>query len=522
VLGGIGDGTTTTRLTPVLVPGISNAVAITASDRHTCALIADGTARCWGSNFFGEIGNNTTDHQFSPVPVLGLTNAVAIETGDVHTCAMLADGTARCWGLDSSGELGDGNVIERHTPVAVLGLTNAVALSAGASHTCATIADGSMRCWGRGLDRQLGNGSFSSVATPVVVLGGGGSITARDIAAGRNHTCVVRASGAAACWGSDISGQIGDGATGVNRLGPVAVPGLGSVVAIAGGEAHTCALLANGTVRCWGQNSSGEIGDGTNIIRSSPVPVAGLSSVVAVATGGDLGASHTCALIADGTVRCWGANNRGQLGDNTTASRFTPVVVQGLGNAVEIAVGAFHSCALLANGTAQCWGANDSGQLGDDTRTPQLAPVAVSGISNAVSIASGDSHNCALLVSGAARCWGENTLGQLGNSGAAIQPFPSPVANLTGAAAIAGGFGHSCAILVQALGARCWGTNSLGELGDGTTTSSKAPVVVAKSSMPTAVTITTGRHHTCALLNTGGSVVLGRQYIRTTGFDDQP
>lgn len=509
--GELGDGTRNRKLTPVTVKGLTNAVAIASGTVSTCALVADGTVFCWGNNSYGQIGNNSTAGQLLPVPVLGLTNAVSITAGLFHTCAGMADGTARCWGLNQDGQLGHGTNSEELTPVTVEGLINAVAIAAGGNHTCAVLADNSARCWGLGTSGQLGNGSFVSSAAPVVVIGGGGSITARDVAAGRNHTCVVRASSAAACWGSNATGQVGDGTT-VNRPQPVAVPNLSNVVAIAGGEAHTCALLAGGTVSCWGLNSSGELGDDTTSMHLNPNPVPGLTNVVGIATGGDLGESHTCALISDGTVRCWGANGHGQLGDNTTSTRLSPVVVKGLGTAVAIATGAFHSCAVLADGTARCWGANNRGQLGDNTSNPRLVPVPVVNLTTAVSITSGDTHSCALLADGSARCWGGNSLGQLGNgSNVSPQLFPTPVATLEGAVGIAGGFGHSCS--VQANGtARCWGGNGLKELGDRTTNSSSIPIIVKQADglpLDKALNIATGRHHSCALRSTGGVTCWG-------------
>src|SRR5262249_29554741 len=158
----------------------------------------------------------------------------------------------------------------------------------------------------------------------------------RAIAAGRNHTCALRGNSTVSCWGSDSSGQLGDGASGLNQLIPVPVAGLSNVIAIAAGEAHTCALVADGTVRCWGDNSSGQLGDGTFAPKSTPNPVPNLFRVVAIAAGGTLGASHTCALTAEGAVFCWGANGSGQLGDGTRSPHSLPAPVHNISNAVTI------------------------------------------------------------------------------------------------------------------------------------------------------------------------------------------
>jgi alpha-tubulin suppressor-like RCC1 family protein len=456
------------------------------------------------------------------VPVIGLSNAVAITAAGAHTCAVLADGLGTCWGANNKGQLGDGTTSERHFRAGVIsGLNSVVAIAAGETHTCGVRPDGFALCWGDNFFGQLGNtvlgSSFSTTA--IFVLGGGGSFTARDIAAGRNHTCAVRANSTVACWGNNDSGQIGDGTIGANRLSPFTIPNLTGIVAIAAGEAHTCALVAAlGRVLCWGLNSSGQLGDGTTSSRPTPVAVVGLTNAVAIAAGGALGSSHTCALLADGTVRCWGANGSGQLGTGNTVPSSIPVVVRGLTNAVSIALGETHTCAVVAVGVPFCWGFNGRGQLG--TSPPlatQLTPTLVS-LDNTVAIAGGNTHSCALRADGSTWCWGGNLLGQLGiNSTASPQSLPRLVVDptnavVTSAVAVAGGFGHSCAMVADGT-ARCWGDNAAGQLGNATTTSSTTPMVVGRqifgigvsffSPLRFVVNITTGRRHSCALIANG-------------------
>lgn len=524
--GQLGDGTNITRLFPVAVSGFTNAIAIATHNQHTCAVLANGTARCWGRNAAGALGDGTSVDRRSPVTVIVPSNplptVVAIETGDSHTCALLASGTAHCWGSNSNGQIGDGTIGGiRLTQVQVGGsitsFGNAVAITAGSAHTCGLLADGSAKCWGSNSSGQLGiSNTAPNNTAPTPVLGGGGSFTARDIAAGRNHTCAVRANGTVACWGSNDSGQIGDGTIGGTRLSPVTVPGLTNVVAIAAGEAHTCALLGVGVPLCWGLNSSGQLGNGTVTSSPTPVGILGLNSVVAIAAGGALGSSHTCALRSDGTVSCWGANGSGQLGRGNTVPSSVPVTVSGLGDAVAIAVGEFHTCALVAGGVPLCWGFNGSGRLGTSPGTNPFLPGPVN-LPNTVAIAGGNTHTCALRADGTAWCWGANLLGQLGINNTASQSVPTFV-NLSDVVGIAGGFGHTCALIATAGGlspasARCWGDNSAGQLGSSSTSSSLAPVVVGRwvgnlavffSAVNRTANVTTGRRHSCLLFSTGG------------------
>ena len=529
-VGQLGDGSfLINQRTPVPVSGLANAVAIAAGSGHTCALLANGSARCWGLNNSGQLGDNSTTNRFTPaLPVSGLANAVAIAAGVSHTCALLADGRARCWGFNGSGQLGDGFTTNQPTPVTVSGLANAVAIDSGGGHTCALLADGVASCWGSNTFGELGNGTVSPSFTPTTVAGGGSSVTARDIAAGSSHACAVRANSTVACWGDNGSGQLGDGST-TGRLTPVAVSGIANAVAIAAGDEHTCALLANGSVRCWGRGGEGQLGDGSTTSRLTPVAVSGIASAVAIAAGD----FHTCALLADGGTRCWGLNTSGQLGDGSTTNRLAQVPV--LADAVAIAAGGQHTCALVAGGSVLCWGLNTSGQVGDSTTTNRLTPAGTVGITQAVAIAAGSFHSCALLADGATRCWGSNLNGELGDTTTTQRHTPVAVISLLDAVASAAGGFHTCGLL--AFGtfgtARCWGANSSGQIGDGTTAQQLMPATPAVAFLrrtpggfvPTVapllniVQIATGRSHTCAIIANGAVRCWGENGLGQLGID---
>jgi hypothetical protein len=227
-----------------------------------------------------------------------------------------------CWGLNS-GRLGNGTTSAQVAPVEVAGLSTGVtAVSAGGNHSCALTTAGAVLCWGLGANGQLGNGTTATATAPVAVATLTSGVVA--VAAGGSHTCALNTDGGVVCWGANAKGQLGDGTT-VQRSAPVTVSGLSSgVTAITAGSFHTCARLSSGVVKCWGSNSSGQLGDGSTEDRTVPVPVSGLASdVTTVAAGGN----HTCALKTNARVMCWGANGSGQLGDGTTTMRKTPVDV---------------------------------------------------------------------------------------------------------------------------------------------------------------------------------------------------
>jgi alpha-tubulin suppressor-like RCC1 family protein len=501
----LGDGTTTDRSTPVDVSGLTSGVsAIAAGNYHTCALTTTGGVKCWGDNFSGQLGDSTTTDRATPVDVSGLTSGVsAIAAGGLHTCALTTTGGVKCWGDNEFGQLGDGTTTDRFTPVDVSGLTSGVsAIAAGNYHTCALTTTGGVKCWGYNGFGQLGDGTaFINSVTPVDVSGLTSGVSA--IAAGDYHTCALTTTGGVKCWGNNSSGQLGDGTT-TGSATPVDVSGLTSgVSAIAAGGLHTCALTTTGGVKCWGNNSSGQLGDGTAPIKSvTPVDASGLTSgVSAIAAGG----SHTCALTTTGGVKCWGDNNLGQLGDGTTTGSATPVDVSGLTSGVSaIAAGDNHTCALTTTGGVKCWGDNEFGQLGDGTTTGSATPVDVSGLTSGVSaIAAGGLHTCALTTTGGVKCWGNNSSGQLGDGTTTGSATPVDVSGLTsGVSAIAAGGLHTCALTTTG-GVKCWGDNEFGQLGDGTTTGSATPVDV--SGLTSGVSaIAAGGSHTCALTTTGG------------------
>jgi len=501
--GQLGDGSTTNRLTPVDVSGLASGVAaMAAGQHHTCALTPGGGVKCWGRNIYGQLGDGSTTNRLTPVAVSGLTSGVAaMAAGTNHTCALSTAGGVKCWGNNRIGQFGDGSTTNRLAPVDVSGLASGVtAIAAGGSHTCTLTAGGGVKCSGNNGNGRLGDGSTTNRLTPVDVSGLASGVTA--MAAGIFHTCALTTGGGVNCWGFNGLGQLGDGST-TGRLTPVDVSGLASgVIAISAGSNHTCALTTAGGVKCWGFNFVGQLGDGSTTGRLTPVDVSGLASgVTAIAAGGD----HTCVLSTGGGVKCWGYNGNGELGDGSTTNRLTPVDVSGLASGVTaIAAGGSHTCALTTGGGVKCWGDNFYGQLGDGSTTNQLTPVDVSGLASGVTaIAAGDAYTCALTTAGGVKCWGRNASGQLGDGGTTGQLTPVDVSGLaSGVTAIAAGGYHTCALSTGG-GVKCWGRNASGQLGDGSFAGRLTPVAV--SGLASGVTaIAAGGYHTCALATAGG------------------
>jgi len=351
-------------------------------------------------------------------------------------------------------------------------------MTSGASHSCAILDDGSVSCWGDNGNGQLGDGSRSPNLEPEkssMPLGR----RAVGISAGSYHTCSVFDDGSVRCWGSNDFGQLGDGTT-IERTSAVPVPlGRGmSALSISSGESHTCAVLNDHSVKCWGQNSNGQLGDGTTVDRSSPVlSDMGGEGAISVSAG----SYHTCAIMSSRSVMCWGDNWNGQIGDGSNVDRTTPVEIPIPGNssAVSIDSGAMHTCMGVNDGSMFCWGYNAYGQLGiggtASSKSPATVPLSTDQLLTSVQV--GLFHSCALFDSGEISCWGDNSNGQLGDGTQIGSPIPATV-NLGGnASSVSVGQRHSCAILVDA-SLHCWGANDAGQIGDGTANNRNSPTSV--------------------------------------------
>ena len=352
---------------------------------HTCAITENGSVLCWGNGIYGQLGHGGNTSSNNPILTSNLgtgRTAISISTGQEHSCAILDNGSVSCWGAGSAGQLGNGGTSDKSSPTltSTLGAgRTAVAIASGSYHTCVILDDGTVSCWGADNYGKLGHGSYGEkyVPTPTASLGAGR--TAVAISAGVQHTCVILDNGDVSCWGFGYYGQLGNGGTS-QQNSPTLTSSLGTgrkAVGISAGGANTCAILDNGDVSCWGQGAWGALGNGGTSDKYSPTLTSSLGAgrtAVAISVGG----SHACAILDNSSVSCWGAGyfTYGQLGNGATSST-TPILAGSLGggrSAVGISSGIDHTCVILDNGSVSCWGRGSGGQLGNGATSNALTP----------------------------------------------------------------------------------------------------------------------------------------------------
>ncbi len=375
---------------------------------HSCALMQDRTVRCWGNDDYGQLGSGaasvtttcfpatgisgTPQICVAPIAISSLSNVTALAAGGYHTCALISDGSVKCWGRNDRGQLGDGTTVSKAAPVTPID-SGAIAIATGRFHSCAVVTGNVVKCWGTNQNGQLGASGlpadcstayYSDFAetepycpTPFSVVG---VSSASNVATGYGHTCALISNGSIKCWGDNSVGQLGQSVA-VSPSAPVTVSGLSAVKQLASNDVRTCTVSGTGNrLQCWGQNQWGEVGNGNTIEQDTPVPVANLPAsptVLSVATG----AGHTCSLMSDSTLRCWGDNAFGELATNDASPVTSPVTPGGVNGAVSaVSGGGGHTSAVItADQSIQCWGRNQRGQLGTGTTADSVSPVTVNG-----------------------------------------------------------------------------------------------------------------------------------------------
>ena len=352
------------------VRNLTDATELASGHGFSCA-VADGVVQCWGAGGLGQLGDGTLADRSLAQPVAGLSEVVQVSAGDGHACARRSNGQVWCWGQNGSGQLGDGSKAMKNKPTQVDGIADAVLVAAGGEHSCAARRAGPVLCWGKGDTGQLGHGKAESSSKPVGVPGLG-AIT--QLSLGTTHSCALLSSRKLMCWGGNFFGQVGSGQTvGYSvLLAPRGVQKIDDGVEIAAGDDHTCARRSTGAVACWGKGDLGQLGANITSNWSTRVPVKDITSATALGSG----RAFSCAATPS-RVMCWGTNAAGQLGAGSRGSAKTPVVAQQLGDVIRISAGVDHTCALRSSGRVMCWGSNTRGQLGDGTTAQSPSPMAV-------------------------------------------------------------------------------------------------------------------------------------------------
>jgi alpha-tubulin suppressor-like RCC1 family protein len=475
-------------LRPTKVPGLTDAVSLSSGGKLTCAARAQGSVVCWGHG--GAFGVPGRVHADAPTPIPGVTGAVQVSVGpDGMACARTAAGGVVCWG---SGALGDGKLSKEAAPVTVAGLTDVVQISVGGSATCARTRSSAVLCWG---PNEMGDTGHPPQLQPAArplpdrpraarlaagddrtcLVGLAGEVSCRgplspageatrrlgpvaEVAAGMRHTCLRRPDGHVLCWGSNESGQLGDG-TNVDRAEPApTVPPIDDARAIATAGVKTCALRANGALACWGDADR----------EKGPIPTGGLRDAVALAMGIDF----ICALRREGEVACFGGRfGKHAFGPELALARREqpPRTVAELSPARAIAAHWDQLCALRKDGVVVCTGGGRGfvGHMGErDLRLEKQRSIRTAG--DGVALAVGLAHACLLRSGGSVACWGDGVLGQLGGGAAVadVAAQPVDVPGIAGAREIVAGLDHTCARLADGE-VRCWGFDSDGRLTGG-------------------------------------------------------
>jgi alpha-tubulin suppressor-like RCC1 family protein len=380
-------------------------VTWTVDDSTVAQVSSDGVAIAMGSGFTvvramsGGVADSTLI-RVAPIEYQSVTSGVA------HSCAVGNNARVYCWGSDGQGQLGVvPPVLERTVATAIAGGGVFSAVAAGQGHTCGADRNLEMRCWGQNDQGQLGQGHTGGPGLPSAIIS---TFDYVSVVAGGGHTCALTQVGTAVCWGRNASGELGKGDTAAG-LAPALAAGGRAFVQLVAGAAHTCGLTANGIAFCWGANALGQLGD-SGLQRQTEPDSVRAPEFTGLAAGGN----HTCG-VDGGSAYCWGSNLRGESGSGLPDSALVvPAPVTGGLAFASLTAGSAFTCGLTPSGAAYCWGANDRGQLGDGTQTDHPAPTAVNGGLTFAALAAGSQHICGVTPDHVIYCWGDGTSGQLG------------------------------------------------------------------------------------------------------------
>ncbi len=496
--GQLGDGTTVNKNVPTSVLNLTSVKQISVSNTYNMiALLNDGTVMTWGYNNYGQLGDGTIENKSVPTAVSGLDNVAEVITNNSVTIAVLNDGTAKAWGYNYNYQIGNGSSVNRNIPTAITNLTNINQIYIGNNYVVCLLNDGTVKTWGRNYYGQLGDGTTSNKTVPTIVSGLNN--VKQIITSNAYYTTVILLNdGTLMTCGANGWGQLGDGTVG-NRMIPTVIPNLTEVANVSIGNSYnTVALLNNGTLKAWGRNTYGQIGDGTTVNKSIPATVTQIDNVKQITAN----IYNTAALLDDETVKVWGYNSYGQIGDGTLTSRYVPTAVSNLSDVKQIlACNAYSTVALLNDGTLKAWGYNTYGQLGDGTTVHKNIPTIVLQLNNVKQIDAGSYHIAAVLNDGTVKAWGYNNYGQVGDGTLVNKNIPTEILNLSNVSQIVCDNTSTTLAILNDGTAKAWGRNTYGQVGDGTNVDKYAPATV--TGLTNVKQVVMGTYHTVALLNDG-------------------
>ncbi|MCF7900880.1 hypothetical protein K9L67_01510, partial [Candidatus Woesearchaeota archaeon] len=344
-------------------------------------------------------------------------------------------------------------------------------ISAGSRHTCAIRTnDSRILCWGNNAYGQLGNGtSGGQTSNPQLI---NDTTQYKQISAGNDFTCGLTINNTVKCWGYNNGGQIGDGTT-TQRNNPTLINDTAKYKYLDVGYEATCGILTNGTAKCWGNNYYGELGVGDTTNRTNPTAINDSATYKQISAGYD----YTCGILTNGTAKCWGYNTNGELGLGHTTHQYNPITINDTTTYKQIDANYYNTCGILTNGTAKCWGSNSVGQVGDGTTTQKNNPTTINDTTTYLQIMGGADHTCGITNKGQVKCWGDDSSEQLGNGVQTENPNPTNTTDTSTYITITSGEYFSCGILRNGT-TKCWGDGSSGQLGDGALSTNQDPTQI--------------------------------------------
>lgn len=482
--GQLGDGSTAFRFVPTTISDVDTYKQISAGSKHTCGINSADRVKCWGDNGIGQLGDGTNNPRVLPTFLNDGVSYIDISAGSSQSCGVTLTNVAKCWGYNGSGQLGDGTTAHRNTATVINDSESYIKITVkGGNHTCGLTLAGITKCWGHGGYGQLGILKIPQKLEPATISS---SETQMMISAGQNHTCGIASGGIAKCWGGNNNNQLGNVVTFSYRSAPTPVGDNDIYTTISAGVYHTCGVTFVGIVKCWGDNSYGQLGNGTMAgLQDLPTAIVDLDTYTSVSAG----TYYTCGLTIAGSVKCWGS------------SSVLPVAIVSGGDVyTAVSAGQSFGCGLTSTGIIKCWGHNSYGQLGNGTNTYGGTAQPVSGGDTYITLSAGRDQACALTIGNVIKCWGFNGFGQLGDGTTISKNVPTAIMDVDTYTSVSTGFASVCGITSTGI-VKCWGHNLRGQLGDGTVIDRSVPQSV--SGVDTFTKITVGADHACAVTGTG-------------------